>query len=231
MLGTPAVVAALAHRVPQQQAQQQQDDHQPAHARAQQPLAPLGGGDLQRGQLLFRFQQRDLLFLQAGVEFHLQVGQAALACIAVGNRRGLHAGPEMGQGRDQMAAPLRQPRTQLLGFGDGQVGFLGAVVLQGAVEQRIHPVQVQVQFDQALGQHQARTPHAGGEARRLELLDRLPRPLQGLAVAALLGRHLAHAVLAVGDEHRVAGARAGLDLAAAPGLRLGIAAGMVLGQG
>ena len=230
-LGLPAVAPALAEGAAQEAGQQQHRRQQRHHAQQQEQLAPLGGGDLQRGELLLRLQQRDLLLLQPGVEFHLQIGQPALARVAFGRGGGRHGLLQVRERLRGVAAALGKPGQNALGLGDREVRALPAVVLQRPGQHRFRLVQPGPGLDQALGHQQARAPRAGREARRLELRQRLARPVQPRGVAPLGRGRLADAVLAVGDEDQVAGAAAGLDLPPPPRLGLAVVPGLLLGQG
>ena len=108
--------------MPQQQEQQQRGDHQAEHAHAEQPLPALRGGDLQRGEFLLGFEQRDLMLLQLRVEFHLEIGQATLAGFPLGDFLGVHRPPQVDQRPAVVAALLGKPRKQALGLGHREVG-------------------------------------------------------------------------------------------------------------
>ena len=214
----------------QQPEQQQGGDHQRAHAQREHLLAPVRGRGLQRRDLLLGFEQGDLLFLQPGVELHLQVRQPTLARDLLGLLRGRRGVLEVHHRTGQVPTALGQARQQLLGLGDGEVRILGKVVLECASQQRLGFAEVAVQGDQAFGDHQARAPCAGREAGGLEIGQCLAAPVQRLEMATLRGQHLADAVLAVGDEDRIASLFAGGDLATAPGLGFAEVARMVLGE-
>src|SRR3546814_2661091 len=75
-------------------------------------------------------------------------------------------------------------------------------------------------LDQAFGNDEPGAVRTDREAHGLELGERFAAPLQRLGVVSLRRRHLADAIFAVGNEDRIAGPRAGFDLAMPPGLRL-----------
>src|SRR5690606_41569967 len=113
--GARAVATPLPQRVAQQQDQQQRDDHHSGHRGGQQPLPALGGGHLQGREFLLGLQQRDLLFLEAGVEFDLQVGQPPLARVPVGDRGCFGARAEVGQrgDRDRKSTRLNSSHVKI----------------------------------------------------------------------------------------------------------------------
>ena len=230
VLGLPAVAAAIAEQAAQQDGKQDGDDQQSGHARGQQQLPALVRGDLYRSQRLLGFEQGDLLFLQPGVELHLQVGQPALAGDALGPFRGGQRLFRMGQRRGDVAAFLGQPGEQALGLGDGKVRLLFPVIPQGVGEQRPGLVELPIRCDQAPGDDEPGAVRAAREACDLEFRERFAGPPQCLGVVPLAGRHLADAILAIGGENRVVGAGTGLDLAMPPALRLAKVVRMVLGQ-
>src|SRR3546814_10340517 len=102
----------------------------------------------------------------------------------------------------------------------GEVRLLFPVILQRVVQHRLGLVELLIRGDQAFGNDEPGAVRTDREAHGLELGERFAAPLQRLGVVSLRRRHLADAIFAVGNEDRIAGPRAGFDLAMPPGLRL-----------